>query len=260
MPDNDPTKPEQALRGLPVKQDPTAAPVIIAPRLPVMEKAGAVSTVLRNTLLPLMGAGPPRPTGGEGLMTEVPAQEQASAPFSGKPQEPKAAPPAPKSEGGYVRVEVHVENGKLSVVGMTQVPGPLAMPSAVIHGYAYEVLLNDQQIALGSLPDVGVRRAFANRNVEGPQGKHFFADLPTFDFIARIPRGYLVTANLPRLNIVLHKVEEAPDRFTSLAPLMKQTGVKTTEVGRLAGLRLEALAPGVRSTLQEILSEGDRRR
>jgi hypothetical protein len=155
---------------------------------------------------------------------------------------------------------VHVDNGKLSITDAGQVPGPLAMPSAVIHGYAYEVLLNDQQVALGSLPDVGVRRAFANRDVPDPQGKHFFVNIPTFDFTVRIPNGHFVTANLPNLNIVLQNVTEAPDRFTSLAPLEKQPGVKTTEVGRLAGIRLEQLAPEVRPTLQRILGESDRLR
>jgi hypothetical protein len=151
-----------------------------------------------------------------------------------------------------------VENGKLSVTGIRQVPGPLAMPSAVIHGYAYEVLLNDQQVGLGSLPDVGVRRAFANRDVPEPQGKHFLIDVPTFDFAARIPKGYLVIANLPKLNIVLHKVDEAPDRFISLAPLQKQPGVKATEVGRLAGIKVEELSPAVRPNLERILSEANK--
>jgi hypothetical protein len=157
-------------------------------------------------------------------------------------------------------LEVHVENRKLSVTGVKQVAGPLSFPNAVIHGYVYEVLLDDQQIALGSLPDVGVRRAFANRDVPDPQGKHFFVDVPTFDFSVRIPKGHLVTANLGKLNIVLHKVEDAPDRFTSLAPLQKQPGVKTYEVGRLAGIKLDEVSPAVRSTLEQILEEADKLR
>jgi hypothetical protein len=157
-------------------------------------------------------------------------------------------------------LEVHVENGKLSVTGIRQVPGPLVMPSAVIHGYVYEVLLNDQQVGLGSLPDVGVRRAFANRDVPEPQGKHFFIDVPTFDFAVRIPKGQLVTANLPNLNIILHKVEEAPDRLTTLAPLQKQPGVKAAEVGRLAGIKVQELSPAVRPNLEQILRETEKPR
>jgi hypothetical protein len=97
-------------------------------------------------------------------------------------------------------VDVHVEHGKLSITGVRQVPGPLAIPSAAIHANAYEVTLDDQQIALGSLPDLGVRRAFANRDVPDPQGKHYIIDVPRFDFAARIPEGHLATVNLPKLN------------------------------------------------------------
>jgi hypothetical protein len=122
------------------------------------------------------------------------------------------------------------------------------------------VLLNDQQVALGSLPDVGVRRAFANRDVPDLQGKHCLIKVPTFDFSVRIPNGHFVTANRPQRDIVLHNVAEAPDRFTSLAPLEKQPGVKTTEVGRFAGINLEQLSPSVRPTLQQILSVTDKLR
>jgi hypothetical protein len=161
-------------------------------------------------------------------------------------------------ESGYVRLTVRLENGQLSVTDAKQVPGPLAMPSSVVHGYAYEVLLDDQQVALGSIPDVGVRRSFANRDVPGPEGKHHFAKIPTIEFSVRIPKSYFSTRNLPKLNIVLHDVREAPDRFTSLAPLQKQTGVNTVEVSRLAGIRLEQVSPTVRPALEQILREIDK--
>jgi hypothetical protein len=134
------------------------------------------------------------------------------------------------------------------------------MPSGVIHGYVYEVLLDEQQIALGSVPDAGVMRSFANRDVPGPQGKHHFATVPSFEFAVRIPAGHLVTANLPKLNIVLHKVEQAPDRFTSLAPLARQPGVKLQEVARLPGIRLDQLPVAVRPELERIVTENERLR
>ena len=250
-------RPVEVLRALPTEQSLTAAPVVLSPQLPAMEKVGAVKTVFRNTLLPLMGAGAQQTTGGEGRMAAVPTQPAAPSPLSGKPQEPKAvtvvAVGAPAD--GYIRVEVHVENGRLSVTGVKQVPGPLAMPSAVIRGYAYEVTLDDQQIALGSIPDVGVRRAFANSNVEGPQGKHYFINVPSFDFFVRIPKGHFQTANLPKLNIVLHQVQDAPDRLTSLAPLQAQPGVKTVEAGRLTGIQLDQIPATVRPQFQQILGE-----
>ena len=258
MPDQEKMNPVEVVRGLPSKQSATAKPIILAPQNPTMENVGGVKTVLRNTLLPLMGAAHPQSTGGEGIMASVPEKMPAPSAPPAKPQEPKPGI-APHTTGeGYVRMEVHFENGQLSLVGVKQVPGPLAMPSAVIRGYAYEVLLNDQQIALGSLPDVGVRRAFANRDVPDPQGKHYIVSVPAFDFFVRVPQGHISAATLPKLTIVLHKVEDAPDRFTSLSPLARQHGVKTVEATRLAGIKLEQLSPAVRSHLEQILDETDK--
>ena len=258
MPQPEEIKPVRVLRGLPPTQDATASPVIIAPHLPMMEKRGEVKTVQRNTLLPVMGAGAPQPPTGRGIMSPVPTQMPAPSPPSGNPQQPPESYVAPATPAGYVRLTVRLENGQLSVTDAKQVPGPLAMPSSVVHGYAYEVLLDDQQVALGSIPDVGVRRSFANRDVPGPEGKHHFAKVPTIEFSVRIPKSYVSTRNLPKLNIVLHDVREAPDRFTSLAPLQKQTGVNTVEVSRLAGIRLEQVSPTVRPALEQILREIDK--
>jgi hypothetical protein len=258
MPQPEEIRPVQALRALPPTQDVTAGPVTIAPHLPTMEKRGEVKTVQRNTLLPLMGAGAPRPTTGRGTMLPVPSEIRAPSPPSGNPQQTPENHAAPASQAGYVRLTVRLDKGKLSITGAKQVPGPLAVPSSVIHGYAYEVLADDQQVALGSIPDVGVRRSFANRDVEGPEGKHHFATIPTIEFFVRIPKSYLSTRNLPKLNIVLHDIREAPDRFATLAPLQKQPAVSTVEVGRLAGIRLDQVLPTVRPVLEQIISETDK--
>lgn len=113
-------------------------------------------------------------------------------------------------------------------------------------------------MALGSVPDVGVWRSFANRDVFGPAGKHHFAKIPAVEFYVRIPKSYVSTAKLPKPNIVLHDVREAPDRLTSLAPLQQRSGVNTIEVGRLAEMRLDQLSPTVRPCLEEILLETDK--
>jgi hypothetical protein len=186
-------------------------------------------------------------------MDPISTQKPPVSTLPEKPQQP-ISQPAPTETGGYVRMEVHYDNGRLSVVGVKRVPGPLGMPSGVIRGYVYEVLLNNQEIGLGSLPDVGVQRAFANSTVEGPQGKHHFGKLPTFDFFVRIPAAYVNTDNLSKLQVVLHNVEDAPDRLTSLGPLGTQSGVKATEVGRLAGIQLEQLSPAVRPEFERIVS------
>jgi hypothetical protein len=241
--------------GLPTQQRPMGAPVVNAPGLASMEPVGAVKTVLRNSALPAMGTDFSAPASGENLMTKVQSMTELP-PWPGQgPQRPKAGQAAAAPSDGYVRVEIHVASGQLSVTGVSEVPGPLAVPTAVINGPVYEVLLGDEQIALGSLPDVGVRRAFANRDVPGPEGKHRFVQVPTFDFFARIPKAQVSEQNLAKLTIVLHNVMQAPDRLVAATALQKQSGVETTEVARLSGLSLEQLPAAARPQFEKILQD-----
>jgi hypothetical protein len=159
-----------------------------------------------------------------------------------------------------VRLEVHHESGRLSVVGVHEVAGPIDIPSFVARGYVYEASVDTRRIGLGSIPDLGVRRAFANRDVPGPEGKHRFIAEPSFDFFVRIPKRELLAATLPRLTIVLHQVGEAPDRSLTPEPLRTQAGVKAIEVGRLSGIRLEGLPADVRSQIERILQENETRK
>jgi hypothetical protein len=238
---------------LPTQQRPMGAPVVNAPGLPSMERVGEVRTVVRNITLPLMEPTSSVEKAGENLMVEVHRMgELPPWPATG-PQKPKEDQATPAPSEGYVRIEFHVEDGRLSVVGAKEVAGPLAIPSAVIRGHVYEVLIGDQQIALGSLPDVGLRRAFANRDVPGPEGKHRFFQTPTFDFVARIPRIHVTAENLTRMIVLLHNVQEAPDRLVPDVALQKQPGIVTTEVARFPGLGLEQLPAGVRPQFERIL-------
>lgn len=249
------TLPASLRADLPTEQRPMGAPVVFAPELPSMERVGEVRTVSRNTALPLMGTAATADTRGANLMTGVPARADPSPRPSPGPQEPKEGQVRPAPSDGYVRLEFHVENGQLSVIGVKEVPGPLVIPSAVIHGLVYEVLIGDQQIALGSLPDVGLRRAFANRDVPGPEGKHHFVQVPDFDFFARIPKAQVSNETLARLTIVVHNVQQAPDRLVPAIALQRQPGIETTEVARLSGLSLERLPAVVRPQFDKILQD-----
>ncbi len=222
-----------------------------------MEQVGKVITVLKGSG-PLMGMGAPLSTSGQGRMPEVPKQRPTPSPPEGLPQKPKDVTVSAAPSEGYVRLKIHVdlENGQMSVIDIHPVPGPLIMPTTVTRGYVYEVLLGGQTIALGSIPDAGVRRSFANRDVPGPEGKHrFIATEPSFDFFARIPKNQISEAMLPQLTIVLHEVQEAPDRFMTSVPLLKMEGTKTVEVGRLVGITPKTLPQTIRSALEQILNE-----
>jgi len=98
---------------------------------------------------------------------------------------------------------------------------PLAMPVAS-SGYAYEVLLDDQQVAR-SIPDIGVTGA--RRNVTAAGRQHHFARSDT-SFLC--DSKSLFDEKPPKLNIVLMTYGE--HRIVSpLAPLQKQTSVNTSK-------------------------------
>jgi hypothetical protein len=237
------------------EQRPMGAPIVNAPGLPLMEPPGRVTTVLRNSLLPAMGADFAAGPSEENVMTKVQAMYE-TPPSSGQgPQRPKTDEAASPPTEGYIRVEIHAANGQLSVIGASEVAGPLRIPSAVINGLAYEVLLDDQQIALGSIPDVGLRRAFANRDVPSPEGKHRFIQVPAFDFFVRMPKAHVSDTNLPKLTIVLHNVRQAPDRLVPAVALQSQSGVETIEVARLSGLSLDRLPVEARPLFEKVLKD-----
>jgi hypothetical protein len=237
------------------EQRPMGAPIVNVPERPSMEAVGHVKTLLRNTLLPLMGTDFSTPASGGNLMTKVQEMAQTTPRPGHDLQKPRSDQDGTSASEGYLRVEMRFANGQLSVIGVGEVPGPLTMPSAVINGFAYEVLLGDQQIALGSLPDVGLRRAFANRDVPGPEGKHRFIPDPTFDFFVRIPKTQITEANLPNLTILLHNVRNAPDRLVPGTALQEQPGVETADVARLRGLSLERLPAAARPQFEKIMRD-----
>jgi len=238
---------------LPREQSATAAPVVVARNLPLMAKIDEVKPAATVAGQILMGTGhAPASSGGE-RMASVPEEKTLPQSEQRKPQEVRS-PAAAALSDGYIRLEIHAEGGRLSVIGVHEVAGPITIPDTVAHGYVYEALVDNRRIGLGSIPDAGVRRAFANRDVEGPQGKHRFFAETSFDFFVRIPKTELSNATLPRITIVLHQVQEAPEHL-SAEPLLIQPGVQATEAGRLSGMTLETLPATVRPSVERILRE-----
>jgi hypothetical protein len=148
---------------------------------------------------------------------------------------------------------VHSENGVLSVTGAHEVAGPLALPSTVPNGLVYEALLGDQQVGLGAATDAGMSRSFANANVPGPERYHRLTQRTSFDFFVRVPKAQLTTAAMPNLNIVLHRVTNAPDRLTPGVALLKQPNIGVAEVSRLPGIAMEKLTPELRPQFEKLM-------
>lgn len=159
------------------------------------------------------------------------------------------------SSDGYVRLKIHMEEGKLSVIDAKEVPGPFIDTKAVSPGYNYEVLTDNQPITFGFLPDVGVRRSFANIDVAGREGRHHITTLSSFDFFVRVPKSQISKKTLPKMTITVQEVKQTPDTLLKEVPLTKQTGLVSTEIGRLAGIKLDEVPKKVSSQLERIMKE-----
>src|SRR5258707_14358548 len=110
---------------LPRHQSADAAPVVVNRELPAMAAIGKVRAEAKKSGQILMDTKAAFLGGGKQKMPSVPKTATTAAqPARLKPQEgPPTAAPVPTD--GYVRLELHAEGGKLSVVGIHEVAGPL---------------------------------------------------------------------------------------------------------------------------------------
>jgi hypothetical protein len=236
----------------------TTPPIVENPRLPkmpVQPAAASPAPVGGKTLL--MPAQPKQDTARTGRMTPF-----ATVPAA-KLLQPKVRPEmkggeamaegSPKKEG-YVRLRLRVSGDRVAVAGAAAVEGPLVSESKLDGDLAYEVLLGDKRVAVGSVPDAGVRRSFPAPRGQGEMQGHFVTEVPTFDVAVRIPASEVSLAALPKLDIALYRVkEELPTAPLEGRPLAEQFGRQLREVARLRGIRPDRLSEPIQVELRRAL-------
>jgi hypothetical protein len=223
------------------------------PNLPAMEAVGAVKTPMQTANLKPMTMDAPA-AGTQGRMDAFRAglpEVVRPAVLQAQQGSPLTHPVQPSD--GYMRMEIHSENGQLSIVGAQSVDGPLAQPEKITTGLVYEATVDNQQVALGSLPDANISRAFANSDVPDYHGKHRVTLRTSYNFFVRIPKSQLTAVTMPKLNIVLHNVTSAPDLVKPGILLSQQTGILHQEVGRISGINLASLPVEIKPLLQNLL-------
>ncbi len=157
----------------------------------------------------------------------------------------------------YVRLRLRVEQDEVTVVGIHMVDGPLQLPERLYAGLAYEVVRDKKRIGLGTLPDVGMRRGFANPEGEGEQRGHAIFQSPSYEFTARIPRTEFSNWALPRININVYRVKgEAPSlpvqptllstQFETLRPIAQLNGIRRAT---LSNELIEQLDQSIRDSI-----------
>jgi hypothetical protein len=174
--------------------------------------------------------------------------------YDDQPDYPDQTPPQrrtrrpPEGPPGYVRFQIHVDDGNLSVAGSHYVDSPLMLPPAIDGGYAYEVTDGSRLLHADALPDLGVSRSFANPSGSQAQQRHHIERQASYDFNVRVPAAELDPASLANLDIVLYRVKErAPERVLhAAAPLGVQMERELREVSRLSGITEDALPAELR--------------
>jgi len=149
---------------------------------------------------------------------------------------------ATRADERYVRLQIRVENGQMSVVDSHMVDGPLAQTATFEGRYAYEVSASGRLLHAGSVPDLGVVRGFAHPNGTLEQRDHHTYELASYDFHARVPAAALDRSVLPKIAVILYRVKEHPPTRAPIAHALSndtlgvQLERELREVGRVVGL------------------------
>ena len=118
---------------------------------------------------------------------------------------------------GYMRLQVHLQNGVLSVPEAHEVEGPLVQPETVTSGLVSEVLVDNQRVAVGTHPEAGLSRSFEEPG-SGPGGHHILSR-QIADLTVRVPTAALRGVDPSKVVISVHNVLEHP--AVSLSPLLR---------------------------------------
>jgi hypothetical protein len=230
-------------------------PVVERPDLPRMDDGDVRQREIKGRIR-FMDDGPADTGGGaRGLMADIPpedARESVPSPGEYPPQRPRRATFQAEELDGYLRLLLRVEDGVVSVVDASRVPGPLIQSGPVQGGFAYAVSLGSEQLAAGDVPDPGVRRGVVAP--DRPERGHAIFGAPTSEFTARVPIGKVSLDTIRDLDISLYQLDSTqPTPLRSDEPLRARVGRLAEEVTVLRGIRLEQLPQEVRVRLERAL-------
>jgi hypothetical protein len=142
----------------------------------------------------------------------------------------------------YLRLHLRVEDKKMSLIEAQKVDGPLIIEDRIDSNLVYEAVVSSKRIALGNITDVGVNRSFPNPNgVPGQEG-HFFVELPSYEFDARLRAEDLSPSLLPEVEITVYNVREQITNIIGKESLAQELRNEVHELARLKGIKIESLS------------------
>jgi hypothetical protein len=237
--------------------EPDAEPVIENPRRPMMTDRPPRPRKIGGKVLE-MADDPKPPKGSRNRMDPLP--KRAPRPRGQRlplDDQTEARPPRrpPARRPSYVRMRVRLEAGSLSVQDIQRVEGPLVADEELHGDLAYEVTVGGRRVASGSVPDVGVARAFPHPDPAPGQEGHQFVPALTHDVIVRVPSDAVSLRALPRVDVALYRLKEGPlPKADDDRPLTARFTKELREVARLRGIELDALPQDARAEARRALT------
>ena len=146
----------------------------------------------------------------------------------------------------YVRLLIRVRDGRLSIADSHLVDGPLGQPRGFPGTNAYEVTLGDELLHGGSLPDLGVQRAFVNPDGPPEEHGHHFTERTAYEFTARVPAAAVTPDTIGKIVVTLHRIkEEARGDQVGAVPLRQQFEREVRPIAELVGLPASVLPEAI---------------
>lgn len=216
-------------------------PVVNNPRLGLMSDEPPRPKAIKGKIL-LMADKPKADSGKQKRMTPIKKAAAARQPRVRPDQEePAAKRPTTRRSDGYVRLRLRIQDGEVSVVGAKAVEGPL-VESKLQGALVYEVMLGDERLAAGAIPDAGEQRSFPDPTGAPGQEGHYVTPLRSYEVNVRVPKAEVPVSALPKLEIALYRVkEELPVERAAPGPIGQQFERELREIGRIKGISADEL-------------------
>ena len=129
----------------------------------------------------------------------------------------------PEKTGSYLHLVLQVtQDGETEVVKATELPGEAPLSDLPTGNFTYEVLDNDEPVAVEAMTDPFEQRSFSGPEDSETHG-HYVGRAESATIIVKVPKASLDSAKLDRLAI----------RFYRLKPEVNLEQIDVTELQRL---------------------------
>lgn len=245
-----------------LRQNSDEPPVIEDPTLGKMDEALERRPKRVGAKKHKMAIDPPARIRGKNLMKPSPINIQKDVdtnkgpnvqyPRQEESREGREKPSKQKVEG-YLRLRLLVQDGNMSLTEVHKVDGPLVIEDKIDSSLVYEVLVSSKRVATGSITDVGFNRSFPNpKDVPGQEG-HFFVEVPSYEFYARLPTKNLSFSVLPKVEIAVYRMKSPIEKEIGEKSLALDFANELREVARLKGINIKSLSKRSQAKIHDLL-------